>query len=78
MTINLERTQNEYLIKVPLDVDISVLQSLIDDIRFFEAKSRAAASEQDIQTLSKLVKSNWPSDIKSKLKSLEEFKDLDL
>jgi hypothetical protein len=76
MTVDLERTQTEFLIKVPLTVDLSLIQSLIDDLQFYEIKSRSKATDEDIQKLSKQVKSNWSPEVKARLKELDEFKDL--
>lgn len=78
MTVNIKRTGNEYIIKLPLNIDVATVQKLVDDLYFYEIKSRSKATEEDIAKLSKSVKRNWSSDIKERLKNMDEFKDLNL
>lgn len=76
MTVNIERTGDEYIIKLPTNIDLPTVQKLIDDLYFYEIKSRSKATEEDIAELAKSVKENWSPAIKARLKNMEEFKDL--
>lgn len=53
-----EKNDNEILIKIQGDIDISMLQKMINYIRFTEIKSGSKASEKDIEDLSLSAKSN--------------------
>lgn len=63
-----EKNDKEILIKINGDIDISMLQRMINYIRFTEIKSSSQASEEDVEILSALVKSSsWENLKKSVL-----------
>ena len=76
MSVVVERTDNEILVRIPSTLDIELIQSFVDRMNFFEITSRSKATDEDIEYLTKLTKKNWSADAKAKLAELEEFKDL--
>ncbi|MGB3546604.1 MAG: hypothetical protein WBA17_06495 [Saprospiraceae bacterium] len=76
MAIQIQQTDEGYLIGVPSSIGLSRIQSLIDRLEFFEALANSQASEEDVRQLSKLVKSNWSPVMKKRLAELDEFEDL--
>ena len=55
----IERINNEIVIKISSDTDITGLQRLIDYIKFREIASKSKASEDDINKLVRESKSEW-------------------
>jgi hypothetical protein len=55
----IERINNEIVIKISSDTDITGLQRLIDYIKFREIASKSKASEDDINNLVRESKSEW-------------------
>ena len=76
MAVTIERTDNEFIIKLPLDVNPVDIQSVLEYFRFLDVVSRSKATEQDIEELSKEVKSGWSQEMKDRLSQLDEFKDV--
>ncbi len=62
----IERINNEIIIKIPSDTDITGLQRLIDFIKFREIASRSKANETEINNLARESKSDWWSSNKDK------------
>ncbi|MEM6769587.1 MAG: hypothetical protein AAF597_03290, partial [Bacteroidota bacterium] len=76
MAVTIERVNDEILVRIPSTIDIEVVQSLIDRMKFFEILSRSKATDEDIERLTSKTKRNWSPDIKRRLSELDEFKDL--
>jgi hypothetical protein len=56
----MERTENEILIRMPLDVDLSDLQNLIDYLKYKELSANSKAQQSDADLLAEEVnKSIW-------------------
>ncbi|MFA7326635.1 MAG: hypothetical protein WC121_08230 [Candidatus Kapaibacterium sp.] len=55
----IERINNEIVIKISSDTDITGLQRLIDYIKFREIASKSKASEDEINNLVRESKSEW-------------------
>lgn len=55
----IERINNEIVIKVSSDTDITGLQRLIDYIKFREIASKSKASEEEINNLVRESKADW-------------------
>jgi hypothetical protein len=76
MAVVIERTDSEFIIKLPLDIDPKDIQDILEYFSFIDIVSRSKATEEDIDELSKDVKSGWSPDIKEKLSKLDEFKEV--
>ncbi len=76
MAVTIERTDKEFVIKLPLDINPVDIQQILQYFEFIDVVSRSKATQQDINELSKDVKSGWSQDVKDKLSKLDEFKDL--
>lgn len=57
--MQIERTDNEILIRVASGTDLIGLQRIIDYIRFREIASKSKADQTQIDKLSKESKSKW-------------------
>jgi hypothetical protein len=56
----LERTQNEILIRLPANIDVSELQTMLDYLQYLELTANSTASETDVESLAKAAnKSMW-------------------
>ena len=55
----IERINNEIVIKVSSDTDITGLQRLIDYIKFREIASKSKANEDEINNLVRESKADW-------------------
>lgn len=76
MAVTIERTDKEFVIKLPLDVNPIDIQQILEYFEFVDVVSRSKATKEDIDELSKEVKSGWSQEAKDRLASLDEFKDL--
>ena len=76
MAVTIERTDNEFIIKLPLDVNPVDIQNVLEYFQFLDVVSRSKATPQDIEELSKDVKSGWSQEMKDRLSELDEFKDV--
>ncbi len=57
--MDIERTDNEILIRVPASTDIIGVQRLIDYLGFREIASKSQASQEQIDELARESKSGW-------------------
>jgi hypothetical protein len=62
----LERTDNEILIRLPSNVDVTELQNMLDYLRYKELTSHSAATIDDTDELSRLVNQTMWEKIKAK------------
>lgn len=76
MAVVIERTDKEFIIKLPLDVDPKDIQSVLEYFSFIDIVSRSKADQEAIEKLSKTVKAGWSGEKKEKLSNLDEFKEL--
>jgi len=76
MAVTIERTDNEFIIKLPLCIDPIEIQHALEYFQFMDVVSRSQATQEDIAELSKEVKAGWFEDAKKKLRQLDEFKDI--
>ena len=76
MAVSIERTDNEFIIRLPLDVDPADIQKVLEYFHFLDVVSRSKASEEDIAELSNLTKEGWSQEVKDKLAEMDEFKDI--
>lgn len=76
MAVGIERTDSEFIIKLPLTVNPIDIQKALDYFSFLEIASRSKATQEDITELSALVKKGWSPKMKERLSKLDEFKDL--
>lgn len=63
--MQIERTNNEILIRLSAETDLVGLQRILDYIKFREIASKSKASEEEIDQLATESKSNWWSKNKS-------------
>jgi len=57
--MQIERTKDEILIRVPGNIDLSGLQRILDYIRFREITSRSKATQDQIDSLAEESKKGW-------------------
>jgi hypothetical protein len=76
MAVVIERTDTEFIIKLPLSIDPIDIQDALEYFQFVDIVSRSKATQDDIDELSKEVKAGWSQDMKDRLSQLDEFKDL--
>lgn len=57
--MQIERTNNEILIRVAPSTDLTGLQRILDYIKFREIASKSKASQEEIDELAKESKSSW-------------------
>jgi len=57
--MQIERTQEEIIIRIPSDVDMQGLQRLIDFLTYREARAKSKASQTDVDELAAEVKKGW-------------------
>ena len=65
--MQIERTSDEILIRLPSWVRIEAIENLIDYLVYSEATSRSEARQEEIDLLAKEVKSGWWEKNKSRL-----------
>ena len=57
--MNIERTDNEILIRIPATTDLTGVQRLIDYLGFKETASKSQATQEQIDKLAREAKSEW-------------------
>ncbi len=57
--MEIERTSKEVIIRLPIDVDTTDLQSLIDYLTYKKVTSKSIAKQIDVDDLAKEVKLGW-------------------
>jgi hypothetical protein len=57
--MRIERLNNEILIRLSTSTDITILQRLLDFLNFSEITKESKASQDEIDALSKDIKSDW-------------------
>ena len=57
--MEIERTKNEIIIRVPSFIDTEGLQSLINYLVYKEATGKSQAKQTDVDKLAKEVKKGW-------------------
>ena len=57
--MQIERTNNEILIRVASNTDLTGLQRILDYIKFREIASKSKATQEEIDALAKESKSTW-------------------
>ncbi len=64
--MQIERTNDEILIRVAANTDLTGLQRILDYIKFREIASRSKATQEQIDELAKESKSTWWAKNKSR------------
>ncbi len=59
MTMLIERTSKEVIIRLPSNVDTEGLQRLVDYLTYKEATTKSKATQQQVDQLAKEVKKGW-------------------
>lgn len=57
--MQIERTNDEILIRVPSSTDLTGLQRILDYVKFREIASQSKATQAEIDELAKESKSSW-------------------
>ncbi|HQA76303.1 MAG TPA: hypothetical protein PLY32_04195 [Salinivirgaceae bacterium] len=66
MSVNIERTQNEIIIRLPKGVSLDILQGLLDLIEYEEITKKSKSSQKDVDSLVKSIKKGrWEKTKKS-------------
>jgi len=56
----LERTKDEILIRLPANIDVSELQTMLDYLQYLELTANSTATETDVESLAESAnKSMW-------------------
>jgi len=56
----LERTKDEILIRLPANIDVSELQTMLDYLQYLELTANSTATETDVESLANSAnKSMW-------------------
>lgn len=76
MSIYIERTDENIKIVLPVDTDPIDLQNALSYLKYTEIVQSSEATKEDVEALSKSVKSAMSKDIIQRLRQLDEFKDL--
>ena len=76
MAITIDRNEKGIQITIPFNINPIELQQALSYFKFIDIVDRSKATQEDINHLSKSVKSAMSNEIIEKLKQLEEFKDL--
>mgnify|MGYP006904090926 CR=1 FL=1 len=64
----LERTENEILIRMPLNIDVSDLQNLLDYLKYKELIANSKAQQVDADSIAQLAKISMMKKFKDKRK----------
>jgi hypothetical protein len=57
--MEIERTNNQIIIRLPANVDTEGLQKFIDYLSYKEASSRSVAKQSDVDKLARESKKGW-------------------
>lgn len=76
MAVTVERNDKGIQITVPSNINVIDLQHALSYLKFIDIVSRSTATQDDINRLSKSVKSAMSKGVIDKLKELDEFKAL--
>jgi hypothetical protein len=68
--MQIQRTDNEILIRVSANTDITGLQRILDTIKFREIASKSKVTQEKIDALSSESKSTWWESNKSRFINL--------
>jgi len=66
--MQIERTKDEILIRVPSNTDLTGLQRILDYVKFREIASKSKATQEQIDELAKASKSSWWEKNKSRFR----------
>ncbi|WP_111671642.1 hypothetical protein [Algoriphagus litoralis] len=64
--MQVERTDKEIVIRVPLGTDLQGLQQILDYVKFHNVASKSKATQTQLDALSKESKSTWWEENKAK------------
>lgn len=55
----IEKTAEEYIIRVPISIDLGQMQELLNYLRYLELTGKFSASEKDVEELVANTKLAW-------------------
>ncbi len=59
MSVSVERTSEAIVLKLPLNTGVSDIQNILNYFEFVELVGQSRASQEQIEELSREVKSSW-------------------
>lgn len=62
----IERTEDEVILRLPADIDVSSLQRILDYLKYKEAISKSQGTEEQALELGRELKRNWWEENKEK------------
>lgn len=66
LNMDIERTDNEIIFRIPSNIDTLGLQRIIDYLRYKEATAESNADQNEIDKIAEESKANWWKENKSK------------
>ncbi len=66
LNMNIERTDNEIIFRIPSNIDTLGLQRIIDYLRYKEATAESNSDQKEIDKIAEESKANWWKENKSK------------
>ncbi len=64
--MQVERINNEIVIRIPSDMDTNRLQKILNLVRYGELTSKSTASQDEVDDLASEINKNWWTKNKSK------------
>ncbi|MEZ4888736.1 MAG: hypothetical protein R3E32_28680 [Chitinophagales bacterium] len=70
--LTIERTNQEIIIRLPLDLEVSDIQRMLDYLSYKQAIKNSKATQNQIDDLAKEVKKGWWEKNKHRFPGIEE------
>ena len=64
--MQIERLDNEILVRIPIDQDSEKLQEILDLIRYAELTSKSTATQEEVDKLASEVNKSWWNENRSR------------
>ena len=75
MNYIIERTDEEVVIRFPIDTNVKSMQNVLDYLSFVGIASKSKATQEQIDELADEVQQNWWDKNKHRFEGLEGFKE---
>ncbi|MGB0931137.1 MAG: hypothetical protein ACPGVB_10195 [Chitinophagales bacterium] len=76
MLIQVEKTEDAVVIKLPLNTKASDIQNVVNYFKYVELVGKSKATQEQIDELAKEAKKGWWEKNKARFKGVEGFEDL--
>lgn len=70
--LTIERTNQEIIIRLPIDLEVNDIQRMLDYLSYKQAISKSQATDEQIATLAKEVKKGWWEKNKDRFPGLQK------